>query len=226
MARFNELDEQAQQQWDTRIAQKRLALSASVEETLKDTSEQEDQEPDEKSLSKIDAVPSAQPLEHTVPAARIERPQVMMAKVPPTPSTEVSASVRHKQHGFRRTTKVRLQVVPKPEEIQRTEELPLSLGGASTNPKLPAADGLVKTSGTIISQPRTAMSGSGTFESGQSEVAVANEQITPSSVVVVMLAGDPGPVVVQYVSLQPHMGFTVHLSAPTTHKTPFNYMLL
>src|SRR5438876_6096519 len=229
MARFNELDEQAQQQWHARVAQKRQALSASVEETLKDTSEQVDQEPDEtgssapssksstlippqlslqskplpvvhprttserskllpapanlaqeastananiltrfaqrltssltssgskrqpsphapgqgaQSLPKIDGVPSVQPVEHTVPAARVERSQVITAKVPPTPSTGVSASVQYKQHTTRRTTKVRLQVVPKPEEIQRTEELPLSLCDASTNPNLPAADRL------------------------------------------------------------------------------------
>ncbi|MFL5659242.1 MAG: hypothetical protein ACJ8CB_34290, partial [Ktedonobacteraceae bacterium] len=70
------------------------------------------------------------------------------------------------------------------------------------------------------------ISGSGTFESAQSEVAVANVHVTPSSVVVVMLAGDPGPVVVQYVSLQPKTGFTVHLSAPTKNRTPFNYRIL
>jgi hypothetical protein len=38
-----------------------------------------------------------------------------------------------------------------------------------------------------------------------------------------MLSSDPGPVVVQYVSLQPGTGFTIHLSAPTKMKTTFNY---
>jgi hypothetical protein len=40
-----------------------------------------------------------------------------------------------------------------------------------------------------------------------------------------MLTGNPGPVVVQYISLHPRMGFTVHLSAPVTADTPFNYAL-
>ena len=64
------------------------------------------------------------------------------------------------------------------------------------------------------------------FESGQCEVAVADVNVAVSSVVVVMLAGDPGPVVVQYVSLQPRTGFTVHLSAPAKNKTPFNYRII
>src|SRR3989442_994094 len=38
MSRFDELDEQVQQEWRARVVQKRLALSASVEETLQDSS--------------------------------------------------------------------------------------------------------------------------------------------------------------------------------------------
>src|SRR5436309_980058 len=38
MSPFDELDEQAQQEWQARVAQKRLALSASVEETLQNSS--------------------------------------------------------------------------------------------------------------------------------------------------------------------------------------------
>lgn len=68
--------------------------------------------------------------------------------------------------------------------------------------------------------------GSGSFEAGQGDIAIASPQITGASVVTVMLASDPGPVVVQYVSLQPGTGFTVHLSAPTKVKTLFNYVVL
>lgn len=68
--------------------------------------------------------------------------------------------------------------------------------------------------------------GSGSFEAGQGDVAIACSQITAASVVMVMLASDPGPVVVQYISLQPGIGFTVHLSAPTKVKTSFNYAVL
>ncbi len=72
----------------------------------------------------------------------------------------------------------------------------------------------------------TMLSGSGIFEPGRSEMAIENTGIGSSSVVMVMLAGDPGPVVVQYITLRPKDGFTVHLSAPALAKTPFNYVIL
>lgn len=50
--------------------------------------------------------------------------------------------------------------------------------------------------------------------------------VSEASVVLVTLTGDPGPVVVQYVSLQPGRGFTVHLSAPAQRETPFHYAVL
>jgi hypothetical protein len=70
------------------------------------------------------------------------------------------------------------------------------------------------------------LSGSGLFACGQRTVTVAHAQITASSVVLVMLAASPGPVVVQYVSLQPGESFTAHLTAPATMETPFNYLVL
>jgi hypothetical protein len=68
--------------------------------------------------------------------------------------------------------------------------------------------------------------GAGSFDAGQGDAAIACPQITAASVVAVMLASDPGPVVVQYISLRPATGFTVHLSAPTKVKTLFNYVVL
>jgi hypothetical protein len=73
---------------------------------------------------------------------------------------------------------------------------------------------------------RGMLSGSGVFESGQSDLMVHNPHITQSSVVVITLTSNPGPVVVQYVSLHPHEGFTIHLTAPATMKTSFNYVVL
>ena len=70
------------------------------------------------------------------------------------------------------------------------------------------------------------IAGSGQFERGQCDIAVAHPHVTLSSVVVVLLTGNPGPVVVQYVSLDPGRGFTVHLTAPAQHRTPFNYVIL
>ena len=67
--------------------------------------------------------------------------------------------------------------------------------------------------------------GSALIEQGQEEVMIPHSQISERSVVTVMLTGDPGPVVVHYISLQPAVGFTVHLSAPVAAPTPFNYIV-
>jgi hypothetical protein len=68
--------------------------------------------------------------------------------------------------------------------------------------------------------------GSGAFESEQSDVMITNALVAASSVVLVTLTTNPGPVVVQYISLQPQVGFTVHLTAPVTMRTAFNYVIL
>lgn len=179
MAWPDEPGEQAEQQWHSRIAQKRLDLSASVQETL------------------------LQPVQAT---------------------GEIIAPVQNKSGLARRTTKVRLQVVPKTEGTHGTEAFIAPSSAPPANPSLPAAT--KKSAEPGVAQPHVGMSGSATFESGQGEVAVANVHVTASSVVAVMLASDPGPVVVQYVSLRPKSGFTVHLSAPAKNRTPFNYVII
>lgn len=68
--------------------------------------------------------------------------------------------------------------------------------------------------------------GNGHFTSGQSDKMVENKNIIASSVVLVTLTTNPGPVVIQYISLHPQVGFTVHLTAPTVGQTSFNYAIL
>jgi hypothetical protein len=68
--------------------------------------------------------------------------------------------------------------------------------------------------------------GSGTIASGQSDISVADAHTTSTCVVNVTLTANPGPVVVQYISLQPHAGFTIHLTAPAAASTAFNYVIL
>src|SRR2546425_1083669 len=46
--------------------------------------------------------------------------------------------------------------------------------------------------GQVRSSARASLAGSGIFKQGQREVMVANTHISPSSVVVVTLVGDPG----------------------------------
>lgn len=92
-----------------------------------------------------------------------------------------------------------------------------------TSTHLPAIAPLARTGSETAK--RETLAGSGVFEYGQRDVIIANSQVTASSVVLTMLTANPGPVVVQYVTLQPGVGFTLHLSAPTTMKTSFNYII-
>ncbi len=68
--------------------------------------------------------------------------------------------------------------------------------------------------------------GTSAFESGQGEVMITNTQVVASSVVQVTLTSNPGQTLVQYVSLYPEIGFTIHLTAPAVTKTTFNYVIL
>lgn len=76
------------------------------------------------------------------------------------------------------------------------------------------------------SDERKSLSGTAMFENGQCDYMVKNTRITSSSVVQVMLTANPGPVAVHYVTLQPQVGFTIHLTGPTAVKTPFNYIII
>ncbi|GCE02854.1 hypothetical protein KDAU_01830 [Dictyobacter aurantiacus] len=83
-----------------------------------------------------------------------------------------------------------------------------------------------ETTGALKRATQGSLSGTAFFAPGQREATVANPHITAASVVLITLTSNPGPVVVQYVSLQPQMGFTVHLTAPTAMHTSFNYIVL
>ena len=72
---------------------------------------------------------------------------------------------------------------------------------------------------------RNLLYGSGEFNCGQRDAVVKNPAVRALSVILVTLTSNPGPVVVQYVSLLPYESFTVHLTAPTTMHTRFNYMI-
>lgn len=67
--------------------------------------------------------------------------------------------------------------------------------------------------------------GTGTFERGQGELMVRNTHAVATSVVHVTLTSNPGPTLVQYISLHPEVGFTLHLTAPADAKTTFNYVM-
>jgi hypothetical protein len=87
-----------------------------------------------------------------------------------------------------------------------------------------ALDALPDTIASESATPR--LSGSGTINHGQGDVTMTQAAVTAESVVIVTLTSNPGPVVVQYISLQPHQGFTIHLTAPVTKEATFNYVIL
>lgn len=163
---------------------------------------------------------------------------------------------RRKNRLAGRTTKIRLetvsrpalQVVPKTDEQgsiegkehQAGERMDFLDAEDWTSMRLPAyrkyahLDGMTSDrlsavdiyEGHASASMRNTLAGHGRLESGQSDVTIANEHITAASIVVVTLTSNPGPVVVHYVSLLPATGFTVHLTAPATVSTTFNYVIL
>jgi hypothetical protein len=256
MTQFDEYANRAPEQWHSLAARKRLDLSASVEEAMRDTSLQEEQESDEmdnpsQHLSRSTGlvpprlslqskqVPAIRPL---MPAEvpwsspvdldeKYEQNQVQTSLPPSVRSNEATCTPQN-YHMTRRTTKVRLQVVPPPREAAGIEEAsPVPVDEAITNPDLPLVEKTERPKPVLptlpgVSAERASLTGVGAFERGQCDLAVENTHVTAASVVLAVLTGDPGPVVVQYVSLQPGIGFTVHLSAPAQNPTPFNYVIL
>ncbi len=226
MAGFEELDEQGKQQWLTRIAREREHLSASVEEAL-----QQPVVDDEEWAEEEDIEPPVARHAALVPPLLSLQSKPMSAVHPlhsrtPLPE-ELSPSSKQRQQLAGRTTKVRLQAVPKSEPLHNSVEMNIPLHEVPTSPQLSIVknenDDVLEAVDTGTLEKIT---GSSVFESGQGEVAIVNTCITPSSVVVVTLIGDPGPVVVQFVTLRPAIGFTVHLSSSATNRTPFNYVIL
>ncbi len=214
---MSQLDDIDEQQWHARIARKRLDLSTSVEETLAENSFQEDEWLDElegggeinnsKHESQFDiqtGMGCKKNLALIPPRLSLQSRSLPVVHADtPVQSHESSSHLavrtpRSEPRLAGRSTKVRLKAIP------RTEELIKQANG----------------------KRQQMLSGSRTFKRGQGEIAVENTHVTPSSVITAMLTGDPGPVVVQYISLCPGVGFTVHLSAPAEKETSFNYVVM
>ncbi len=175
--------------------------------------------------------------ELSVPVSYYEAPLVRVIDTisASAPIGDATSPQSKKQRSLKRNGKVRLETTEQPAlpkaaflprvEDQETGETLLS---ADVNDALsrdqPAS---VPARREALSAPLpTSLSGSGVFESEQSDVMVSNTGITSASVVLVILTTNPGPVVVQYISLQPGTGFTVHLTAPVAMRTMFNYVVL
>jgi hypothetical protein len=248
---MSQLDDINEQQWHARIARKRLDLSTSVEETLAENSFQEDEWSDEldgvgeinssKHESQFDiqtGIGSQKNLALVPPRLSLQSRSLPVVHADTESSSHLAVRITRSELKLAgRSTKVRLKAIPRTEELQKavgTEHL------RATNPEQEYKEPLCLSSQTLPVVPGDSRaaehvqaqrngypmpSGSATFKRGQGEIAVENIHVTPSSVITAMLTSDPGPVVVQYISLHPGVGFTVHLSAPAEKETSFNYII-
>lgn len=231
-----------------RAEQEREALAASVEElTTREQAtagawEEEEEERDVVAAGRTALIPPRLHLQsRPLPIVRIDvtkhvpmRHDPLRAEREPENVAPLTEPVKR----LGRSTKVRLQAV-RPGQEPTTERVPvvdtperpeseLARDTSSTRDRPPSArrielPGGAQEAAESASPPSALFCGSGTIEAGQEDATIYNPRISAQSVVTVMLAGNPGPVVVHYISLQPRAGFTLHLSAPVNAATPFNY---
>ncbi len=248
MAWQSEPEEQVQQDWQVRSAKKREELSLSIEETLADNALIEDPFSDEVdeslqvSKSSVIIPPRLSLQSKPMPVVLVKPDEATKVTVVDSPAATDSVAVpqtaQKKRRLAGRTTKVHLQAVPKSEKksggkisIEKEKNAFSSDGEEQINGKSKSKRNISSESGALTKRKmegtvQGSLTGSGVLKQGQRDVMVTNNHISPSSVVVVTLVGDPGPVVVKYISLQPQIGFTVHLSAQAEAETPFNYVVL
>ena len=253
---MSQLDDINEQEWHARIARKRLDLSTSVQETLAESSLQEDEWLDEEDdefdssrhISQVNIqaetggkknlalIPPRLSLQsRSLPVMHADTP-VQSCDSSSHPTVQLPRS-KLKLAG--RSTKVRLKAIPRTEELQKAVA-PRILEAEAAIPDQEYKESLILSSQALPVAPNSPRageeararrnghelpSGSAIFKRGQAEIAVENTHVAPSSVVTAMLTNDPGPVVVQYISLHPGIGFTVHLSAPAEKETSFNYII-
>jgi|SRR5581483_5604663 len=215
----------------------RRALAASVEEMAargelagKDWEELEDDAPE----GEAKIIPPLLRLQsRSWPAVRVDvvqRSRDIHEEVPQASSVlaRTQEPVRAKRLG--RSTKVHLQAVRIDQEREPITERVQSLEGTGgvrgqeIARVMPGADLQSAAQSEAAGTPLRPLNGSGVIEQGQEEVTVSCADVSAHSVVTVMLTGNPGPVVVQYITLHPGAGFTFHLSAPAIASTPFNYL--
>jgi hypothetical protein len=244
MAWSEKTGELAEQDWHARSAKKRAELSMSIEEALANDLLVEDPFVDEleefaqKSNSAVIIPPRLSLQSKPMPVVFVktdEACKVTLAdSAAATDSVEDTRTMQKKRRLAGRTTKVHLQAVSK---AQKKTDGKISI---ETEQNVRSVDGEVHTSiknnskrstrsgagGQVKSTVQASLAGSGLFKQGQNEVMIVNDHIAMSSVVLVTLVRDPGPVVVKYISLQPQVGFTIHLSAQAAAETPFNYVIL
>ncbi len=245
MAWQSEPDEQVQQDWQVRSAKKREELSLSIEETLADDALIEDPFSDDvdesfqDSKSSIIIPPRLSLQSKPMPVVRVEPKEVSnFASRTMTDSVEIPQTAQKKCRLAGRTTKVHLQAVPKSEKktggkvsIEAEKNLISTdreekINGKSNSKRNSSSERGAITKGKMGGVASGSLAGSGVLKQGQRDVGVTNTHISSSSVVIVTLVEDPGPVVVKFITLQPQIGFTLHFSDSAEVEARFNYVIL
>lgn len=245
MAWHSEPVEQVQQDWHSRFAKKRAELSLSIEETLADNTLIEDPFSDEVdesfqvNKSSVIIPPRLSLQSKSMPVVRVKLKEVTNNTSRTTnDAVEVPQTVQKRRRLAGRTTKVHLQAVPKSEKKSgdkisiETENNAFSfngeeqMSGKNNSKQNSSSERGAFPKGKMEDLVQRSLAGFDVLKQGQREVAVTNAQISPSSVVVVTLMEDPGPVVLKYITLRPQAGFTVHFSAPAEAEARFNYVIL
>lgn len=239
-----EREGQAQERWWSRFARGRKNLSDSIDETMTEPIEleEEDESREESEVAAEDSknallIPPRLSLQsRQLPAMPIEPERVVKPvarhTLPDLPADTKEPSTEKRQRTGARMTKVHLQAVSKSEkkpvkiaQLEESKTVTDEVAEVLPEQHMPAEQvfALAKLE-PEASQEKLA--GKGMILQGQAEVIIENKHITASSIVVVNLLDNPGPVVVQYYSLLPSYGFKVHLSAPAISNTAFNYVIL
>ena len=248
MAWHSKPDEAVQNEWQTRSAKKRDELSRSIEETLADSVLVEDPFNDEmegayqSSKNSMIIPPKLSLQSKQMPAVHVKSEDVtsvssVSARIT-TDSVAVPPNTPKKRRLAGRSTKVQLQAVPKTEKksgakIAFEEEKNSidfhsegSINGKSNSKRHVSSERSAGAKGKIERVVFGSLAGSGLIKQGQRDVMITNPHVSLSSVVIVTLVEDPGPVVVKYVSLHPRVGFTLHFSDAAELDARFNYIIL
>lgn len=248
MAWHSKPDEAVQNEWQVRSAKKRDELSRSIEETLVDGALGEEpfadelEEPFQSSNNYMIIPPKLSLQSKQMPAVHIQSEDGTSVSSDSARITSDSVAVlpttQKKRRLAGRNTKVQLQAVPRTEKkagtkitIEEEKNSPDSyserrINGKSNSKRQLSSERGAGAKGKIEGAVSGSLTGSGIIKQGQKDVMLPNSHVTLSSVVIVTLVEDPGPVVVKYISLHPQVGFTLHFSDAAELDARFNYIIL
>ena len=245
MAWHSNSEGQVQNDWEARSSKKRDELSRSIEETLADSTlhqeplSDENEEVVQDSQNSMIIQPKLSLQSKPMPVVRVEATVVpSLTSKPTTDAVSVPPARQKKRRLAGRTTKVQLQAIPRPDKkspdkiaivagkssIDSEPERPMN--GKKSSKSQSSPDQGMTAKGKVDRAVSRSLAGSGVIKQGQREVMIMNNHVSLSTVVIVTLVEDPGPVVVKFISLHPQVGFTLHFSDSAELDAQFNYVIL